>query len=232
MREYIKDLSKEISVDITDSQIDMLLTYLDLIKEWNEKFNLTAITEDREMILKHFIDSLTILKYIDDRANVIDIGSGAGLPAIPIKIMKPDINMTMIDSVNKKVTFLNEASKELGLECKAYHGRFEDLARGDMRESFDICTARAVAPLNVLVEYAIPFLKKGGKLIAMKGQVEEEIKEAEKAIKELGATIERVEEFTLPSTDMERSIVVIKKEKDTSAKYPRKAGIPKKNPIL
>lgn len=208
--------------------------YMDLLLEWNEKINLTAITDKDEIILKHFIDSLTIEKYIKDNDKVIDLGTGAGFPGIPLKIKNESIDITLVDSLNKRVNFLNEVIKELNLKnITAIHSRIEDLAHDkNYREKYDVVTSRAVANMSTLVEYMLPFAKIGGICICMKGpNVDEELENAKGAIKKLGGKIEKVESLTLPDSDIERNIVIIKKISQTDKKYPRKAGTPSKDPL-
>ncbi len=220
--------------NINNEKEKLFDTYMKLLLEWNEKINLTAITQKDDIIIKHFIDSLSILKYIENNQNVIDIGTGAGFPGIPIKIMNDTLKITLVDSLNKRVNFLNEVIKLLKLkQIKAIHARAEDLGRiEEFREKFDIATSRAVANLSTLLEYLMSFVKVGGKCICMKGSnIEEELKIAEKAIKELGGEVEKIDNFMLPNSDIERNIIIIKKVKNIDNKYPRNAGIPAKNPI-
>lgn len=208
--------------------------YMDLLIEWNKKINLTAITEKNEIILKHFVDSLTIKDLIMDEASVIDVGTGAGFPGIPLKIYNDTIKVTLLDSLNKRINFLNEVINKLELKnTTAIHGRAEDIARlSDYREKYDVVTSRAVANMSTLLEYMMPFAKVGGLCICMKGSnIEEELNNSKKAIKELGGKLSKIEEFTLPDSDIKRNIVVIEKIKPISKKYPRKAGIPSKNPL-
>ena len=208
--------------------------YKDLLLEWNEKINLTAITEEDEIILKHFIDSCSILKYIENNQKIIDVGTGAGFPGIPIKIMNESLDITLVDSLNKRVNFLNEVIKELELKnIEAIHSRAEDIGKDDKyREKYDIATSRAVANLSTLLEYLMPFVKVNGMCICMKGpNIEEELNEAKKAIKEFGGKLEEVYNFKLPNSDIERNIIIVRKIEKIKLKYPRKAGIPAKEPI-
>ena len=208
--------------------------YKDLLLEWNNKINLTAITDEKEIILKHFIDSCTILKYIENNQKIIDIGTGAGFPGIPLKIMNETLDITLVDSLNKRINFLNEVIKELELkDIKAIHSRAEDLGRdNNYREKYDVATSRAVANLSTLLEYLMPFVKVGGICICMKGpNIEEELNEAKNAIKELSGKIEEVYNFKLPNSDIERNIIIVRKIDKIKLKYPRKAGIPAKEPI-
>ena len=208
--------------------------YKDLLLEWNEKINLTAITEEDEIILKHFIDSCSILKYIENNQKIIDVGTGAGFPGIPLKIMNESLNITLVDSLNKRVNFLNEVIKQLELKnIEAIHSRAEDIGKDDKyREKYDIATSRAVANLSTLLEYLMPFAKVNGMCICMKGpSIENELNEAKKAIKEFGGKLEEVYNFKLPNSDIERNIIIVRKIEKIKLKYPRKAGIPTKEPI-
>lgn len=230
---FLEKLNK-IQLNVNDEVLNKFWVYMTNLLEWNEKINLTAITDEDDMILKHFIDSLTILEYIPEKSNVIDVGTGAGFPGIPLKIVREDINMTLMDSLNKRITFLNEVINKLGLKkINAIHSRAEELAKmPEHREKYDIAVSRAVANLSTLSEYMIPFVKVGGKCICMKGSnIEEELKTAKNAIKELGGEIEKVINFKLPDSDNERNIIIIKKVRNTKSKYPRKAGMPSKEPL-
>ena len=226
--------AKKIDVILDEEQIQKFYKYMELLLEWNEKINLTAIVEPRDVILKHFVDSLTICKELQKNKTLADIGTGAGFPGIPVKILRPDLDITLIDSLNKRVNFLTMVIEALKLEkIIALHGRIEDFGKNKKyREKFDYVTSRAVANLSTLSEYMIPLVKIGGKCICMKGSnIDEELKNAEKAIKILGGKIEKVDTFLLPDNDMGRNIILIKKEKATPNKYPRKAGTPAKEPI-
>lgn len=234
MKNKLKEISKQINIDLNEKQLNQFEKYMDLLLEWNEKINLTAITEEDEVILKHFIDSMTANKYIEKETSIVDIGTGAGFPGIPISIIRDDVKVTLVDSLNKRINFLNEVISNIELKnINAIHSRAEDFGKNKQyRESFDISVSRAVANLSVLVEYLLPLVKVGGKCICMKGSdVEEEIAEAKFAIKELGGKIESVNEFCLPGTDIKRNIIVIKKERNTPNKYPRKSGTPSKQPL-
>lgn len=229
------ELSKKINIDITDEQLKKFYRYMYLLLEWNEKINLTAITETDEVILKHFIDSMTVFKYLVESKNIIDVGTGAGFPGIPIAIMNQNKNITLLDSLNKRINFLNEVCSELKINnIKTYHGRAEEFGHNKQhREKYDIAISRAVANMTTLVEYLIPFIKVGGRCICMKGNdIEEELEQAKFAIKELGGKIEKVERFNLPNSDMERNIIIITKIKETPNRYPRKAGMPSKMPLF
>ena len=192
---------KEI-MNIDEEKVKKFQKYKDLLLEWNNKINLTAITEENEIILKHFIDSCTILKYIEDNQKIIDIGTGAGFPGIPLKIMNKSLEITLVDSLNKRVNFLNEVINELELEnIEGIHARAEDLGRdNNYREKYDVATSRAVANLSTLLEYLMPFVKVNGICICMKGpNIEEELNEAKKAINELSGKLEEVHNFKLPN---------------------------------
>lgn len=217
------------------NRVDKFFGYKDLLKEWNEKINLTAIEDDRDIIIKHFIDSASILPFIDNKSSkVIDVGTGAGFPGIPLKIMLDDLKVTLLDSLDKRVKFLNEVIKDLKLgEITALHGRAEDFGvKEGHRENYDIVVARAVAALPVLLEYCLPFVKAGGKFIAMKGSNIEELDNSKKALDILGGKLEDVKEFDLPFSDMKRNIIIVRKFRQTPAKYPRKAGKPTKEPLI
>lgn len=229
-----KQKLNEFDIKINDEQIKSFEKYMNLLLEWNEKINLTAITQPEEVKLKHFVDSLTVLKYINDDDKVIDIGTGAGFPGIPLKIMNKNTKITLLDSLNKRINFLNIVIEKLDLSnIQAIHGRAEEIARNKLyREKYDVAVSRAVANLSTLIEYMLPFVKIGGKCICMKGaNVNEELERAQNAIKELGGEIERVDNFYLSDNDNERNIIVIKKIKKTKSKYPRKAGTPSKEPL-
>ena len=212
------------------------MTYKDMLIVWNEKMNLTAITDDREIILKHFVDCLALCSGADmSGKKIIDVGTGAGFPGVPVKIACPDIDITLLDSLNKRITFLNELTKALGLEkTDCVHMRAEDGGNDKgLRESFDMCISRAVANLAVLCEYCLPFVRVGGMFISMKGpDVSQEISEAEKAIKVLGGEISEIKKVSIPETDINHSLIIIKKIRSTPSKYPRKAGKVKKEPIM
>ena len=229
-----KQKLNEFDIKINDEQIKSFEKYMNLLLEWNEKINLTAITQPEEVKLKHFVDSLTVLKYINEDDKVIDIGTGAGFPGIPLKIMNKNTKITLLDSLNKRINFLNIVIEKLDLSnIQAIHGRAEEIARNKFyREKYDVVVSRAVANLSTLTEYMLPFVKVGGKCICMKGaNVNEELERAQNAIKELGGEIERVDNFYLSDNDNERNIIVIKKIKKTKSKYPRKAGTPSKEPL-
>ena len=231
----LKQQSRQFNVKLEDNQLEKFYQYMQLLLEWNEKMNLTAIIEPNEIIQKHFIDSLSIAKYIKSKENILDIGTGAGFPGIPLKIAMPENSIILLDSLNKRIHFLEEIITQLDLyNIEAFHGRAEEfIHQKNQRECYDIVTSRAVAKLNVLLEYMLPFVKIGGRCICMKSsEIEEELKESEKAIKILGGKIERVEEIILENTEIKRKIVIIQKVKNTPKQYPRKAGTPTKEPLL
>lgn len=233
-KQYFSQLLKEIEIEIREEQMIQFYEYMKLLLEWNEKINLTAITEQREIILKHFVDCLTIQKYLKPEQKIVDIGTGAGFPGIPLAIMNETNNFVLVDSLNKRINFLNEVKEKINLQnVVTIHSRAEEFGQNKLyREKFDIAVSRAVANLSVLVEYLLPAVKVGGSVICMKGsQIDDEIKQAEFAIKELGGRIEKREEFYLPGTDMKRNIIRIEKIRETPRKYPRKAGVPSKQPL-
>ena len=228
--------AEDVGLELTTEQYDQFITYMRLLQEWNEKINLTAILEDEEIIKKHFIDSIKAFKRDEFRKNVnmIDVGTGAGFPGIPIAIMNPNINVTLLDSLNKRIKFLDIVISKLGLKnIKTIHSRAEDGARNKkLREKFDIATSRAVANMSVLSEYCLPYVKVGGKFIALKGPaVDQEIEESDVAIKTLGGELEQICEVKIEDTDLRHNLVVVKKIKECAKTYPRKAGTISKNPI-
>ena len=233
-KELMCSYGREIDIEFNDKQLSQFYEYMNLLLEWNEKINLTAITEPEEVILKHFIDSLTINKYIKENKTLADVGTGAGFPGIPLRIYRPDLNVTLVDSLNKRINFLNEVISKLELkDISTVHSRIEDFGKDKKyRESFDYVTARAVANLTTLSEYLIPISKVGGKCICMKGNdVKEEIDNGKKAINILGGRIDRIDKFKLPNSDISRNVIIIDKIKNTPNKYPRKAGMPSKEPL-
>lgn len=234
-KQNMKQYAKKIGIVLEEEQIEQFYQYEKLLLIWNEKINLTAITKPEEIILKHFIDSMTIAKYIGANKTLIDVGTGAGFPGIPLKIIRKDIKITLLDSLNKRVQFLNEIIKQLKLEeIETVHGRVEEFGKNKKyREKFDYATSRAVANLTTLSEYLLPLVKIEGKCICMKGStVKEEIDQSQKAIAILGGKIEEIEAFQLPESDIDRHIILLRKIKQTPAKYPRKPGTPSKEPIL
>lgn len=223
------------NIELTEKQKDQFNKYYKLVTYWNERINLTAISDEDEFYTKHFYDSIATSFYYDfsNIKSICDVGSGAGFPSIPLKIIYPHLEVTIVDSLNKRIKFLNLLSEELGLEnCRFVHGRAEDIGQNkEYRESFDIVTARAVARLNILAELCLPLVKKGGYFLSLKAQkADEEKNEAIKAITLMGAKLEDDNLFYIEGE--ERHILQIKKTKETPNKYPRKAGTPNKNPIL
>ena len=232
-REFEKYLAK-MNISLLKEQYEQFYAYMELLIEWNEKMNLTAITDPKEIILKHFVDSLTIAKYVKEDKSIIDMGTGAGFPGIPIKIYRKDVKVVLADSLNKRIKFLDEVIDKLKLEnVETIHCRAEELGKNKQyREKFDYATSRAVANLSTLSEYLMPFVKLNGKCIFMKTiEVEEELEKAKKAIKTLGGKIEKVDKFEIPESDLGRSIIIAKKEKITPNKFPRKLGTPAKEPL-
>ena len=225
-----------IGFTISDKQAEQFLSYYELLVEWNEKMNLTAITEFEDVVVKHFLDSAyggQVYSFGEDDT-VLDLGTGAGFPGIPLKILYPETTFVLMDSLQKRINFLNEVVETLGLEnVETCHGRAEDFGhRKEYREQYDLCTSRAVANLSTLSEYCVPFVKIGGQFVSYKsGNVDNELRESEKAIRILGGEIGKVCSFVLPETDFARTLVPIKKIKATGKKYPRKAGTPSKEPL-
>lgn len=235
--EMFKKALENIGLPINSKKMDQYQKYLLLLQEWNEKVNLTAIVEEQEVYLKHFYDSLTLAKFIEIEGKSLtlcDVGSGAGFPSIPLKIIYPDLEITIVDSLKKRINFLEILVEELGLKnVHLHHARAEDFGQQKkFRSSFDIVTARAVARMSVLSEFCLPITKEDGVFVAMKGsQGQEELNDAKKAIKTLGGKLDRVESFELPKDAGERTIIFVDKVKKTPNKYPRQAGTPNKNPL-
>ena len=230
----IIDAFKRLNLDLTDSQARQFMRYYELLVEKNKVMNLTAIVEFEDVVVKHFLDSLMLCKVMEAKGRLLDVGTGAGFPGIPLKIVYPDLEVVLLDSLNKRVQFLKEVIEDLGLNgIEAVHGRAEDLARqGCYRERFDICVSRAVAHLASLSEYCLPFVTMDGYFVSYKsGDIEEELNNSRKAVKILGGKVKNVSKFQLPATDITRSLVVISKIKKTDFKYPRRAGIPTKEPL-
>lgn len=227
---------EKLNIKLTNRMIEQFSNYYDLLIEWNQKINLTAITEFDDVIDKHFLDSVALGHYLqlEKPWNVLDLGTGAGFPGIPLKIMFPQLKVLLADSLNKRVRFLGEVIRELKLQdIRAVHGRAEELAHQNIyRESFDLCVSRAVAHLSVLSEYCLPFLKPEGVFVGYKSAgVQDEVMQAEKAIQILGGRLRGVEEYQLPETEYGRSFVFVDKVRQTPKKYPRKAGMPGKEPL-
>lgn len=227
----LKKACEKNKIMLLEEQIEKFYKYMNLLIEWNQKINLTAIVEPKEIIQKHFIDSMSVLDYIQDKKSIIDVGTGAGFPGIPIKIANPNINVTLLDSLQKRVNFLSEVVSQLELDkIKAVHSRAEDYAK-ENRESYDVAISRAVANMSTLVEYLLPYVKQDGIVICMKGpNIEDELEKSKKAIIILGGKIEHIEHLFLDE-EMERNLIIIRKIKPTPKQYPRKAGKPAKEPI-
>ena len=226
--------AKKLEIVLSENHVKKFYEYMLLLLEWNEKINLTSITDEKDIVLKHFVDSITICKYIPKNAKLLDVGTGAGFPGIPVKIVRDDVEVVLLDSLNKRILFLDDVINKLNMKnIRAIHGRAEEFGRNkDFRQCFDVVTSRAVANMAVLSEYLIPFTKLGGKSVIMKGSdFEEELNNSKKDIKVLGGKISYVDEFVLPDSDMKRTIIVVDKIGDTPKQYPRKAGTPAKKPI-
>ena len=235
---------RELNITLSDHQLEQFEEYYKLLIEWNEKMNLTAITEREEVYLKHFLDSLSFVRAFDDPSSLsesefslIDIGTGAGFPGVPIKILCPDSNVVLMDSLNKRLSFLDEVIEKLNLNetgsVKTVHARAEDLAKDPAyREQFDYATSRAVANLSTLSEYCLPFVKVGGSFISFKAEkAAEELSAAKNAVFLLGGSLTKEVSFVLPGSELGRTLIVIGKKQNTSKKYPRKAGLPAKSPL-
>lgn len=232
----LREKANEIGIELSDQQIEQFNHFYEMMVEWNKVMNLTGITEYDEVVEKHFIDSLSIAKVIDMNQvkKVIDVGTGAGFPGIPLKIAYPHLEVTLLDSLNKRIKFLNAVIEENELEkISTIHGRAEDYAKQDAyREKYDLCVSRAVANLATLSEYCLPYVSVNGKFISYKsGEIDGEVNESKKAIQILGGKLAKVEKFQLAGTDIGRSFVIIKKVKPTGKKFPRKAGLPSKEPL-
>ena len=236
IEDFIKIFEKYNSIlelDLSDNQYNELYYYMNSLLEWNKKINVTSITDEKEFIEKHFIDSLTINKYLKNYNSIIDIGTGAGFPGIPLKIINKDKKITLIDSVGKKLKVIESINEELKLEnLEIIHIRAEELANNSSyREKYDVTVSRAVSNISTLMEYMLPFVRIGGKAICMKGpNYENELQDADKAINILGGKIHKIEEIII-NENMTRNIIIIKKIKETPSKYPRKQGKPLKEPI-
>ena len=235
--QYIVDKIGELNIQITEKQAEQFFRYYELLVEWNGFMNLTGITDFEEVVCKHFVDSLSIVKVknMNEVDNLIDVGTGAGFPGIPLAIMNDSLKITLVDSLNKRINFLNEVCSKIKLKnTKAIHSRAEEFGQdNNYRESYDIAISRAVSNLTVLAEYLLPLVKVGGKIICMKGpDIEEELKQAKSAIDILGGKFERCDNFCLPKSDISRNIIIINKIKETPKKYPRKAGTPVKTPLF
>ncbi len=228
IKDLLQNYIKDYKITLTENQYEQFQKYFELLAEWNEKMNLTAITDESGVALKHFADSLSLLNFVDipQNSSLADVGTGAGFPGVVLKIARPDIKLTLIDSLNKRLVFLNEVCSQLGIDAELIHSRAEDGARDEkLRESFDFAVSRAVARMNVLSEYCLPYVKVGGAFCAMKGaQANEEFKESLNAINTLGGKLENKYFFELPENGGERAIAVVRKVKNTPQKYPRQSG--------
>ena len=234
--QLMKEASNEVGLELTEKQYNQFITYMRLLQEWNEKINLTAITEDEEVIKKHFIDCIKAFKSeaVKNAKTIIDVGTGAGFPGLPIAIMDPSIKVTLLDSLNKRINFLNTVVRSLDLNnVTTIHSRAEDGARQvELREKFDVAISRAVANMAVLSEFCIPYVKLNGYFVALKGPaIEEELKEGQKAIETLGGKLEKLVEVNIEESDLKHNIVEVKKVNKCSKTYPRKAGTINKKPI-
>lgn len=226
----------ELGLDISGGKLEDFEKYKELLLEWNQKINITAITDDDEIDIKHFLDSLTpfVTNLVKGKKRLIDIGTGGGFPGLPLKIVNPELDVTLMDSLNKRIVFLKEVISQLGLdEIEAIHGRAEELSRTPQhREQYDIAISRAVASLDTLSEYCIPFVKEGGYFISMKGpDVDEEMKLSQNAIKILGGRLVEKRLVQIPESDITHSLIIIEKIRSTPTKYPRGGGKPRKNPL-
>ncbi len=228
IKDLLQNFIKDYKITLTENQYEQYQKYFELLVEWNEKMNLTAITDESGVALKHFADSLSLLNFLDipQNSSLADVGTGAGFPGVVLKIARPDIKLTLIDSLNKRLVFLNEVCTQLGIDAELIHSRAEDGARDEkLRESFDFVASRAVARMNVLSEYCLPYVKVGGAFCAMKGAMaNDEFKEAMNAINTLGGKLEEKYFFELPENGGERAIAVVRKMKNTPSKYPRQSG--------
>ena len=236
MSEMLKNRMDRLQIETNENMLEQFDLFYHLLVEWNKVMNLTGITEYEEVVEKHFADSLSLARFLDLNKihTVIDVGTGAGFPGIPLKIAFPHLKVVLLDSLNKRINFLNEVIAKLELkEIHTIHGRAEEYARKpEYREQFDLCVSRAVANLSVLSEYCIPYIRIGGIFVPYKsGEIDEEVAASRKAVDILGGQIDHVEKFQLPDTDIHRSFVFINKIKNTQKKYPRKAGTPAKEPL-
>lgn len=234
MKKLLYDGALKLNISLSDTQINQYLTYMDMLIETNKSLNLTAITEPQEIVTKHFLDSVTACRFIPQGASVIDVGCGAGFPGLPVKIARDDISLTLLDSLAKRLSFIENVLNATGTKnARCVHARAEDGARDKAhREKYDVALSRAVANMAVLCEYCLPYVKVGGLFLALKGPAApEELKVAEKAIKTLGGEIAEVSEAEVPFTDLLHKIVIVKKIRPCPKEYPRKAGTPSKKPI-
>lgn len=228
----LKEIFEKYNIQVSQNQEQMFDEYFSMLVETNKHLNLTAITEERDVLIKHFLDSVLPERLIPQNATIVDVGTGAGFPALPLKIVRPDLKVCLVDSLNKRINFLNAVCDQLKLEgVKAVHSRAEDFAKNN-REKFDVAVARAVAQLNTLAEYLLPLVKVGGVAVIYKSsKLEEELKDAKRAIEILGAKVEKIERFVVDEENLERNVLVLKKVKNSPNKYPRDKNKPKLDPI-
>lgn len=234
LRNYLTTVTKDFKIQLDEKQISQLEKYFELLSEWNEKINLTAITDAKGVAVKHFADSLTIFNYMDipQNARVIDVGTGAGFPGIVLKIARPDIQLTLLDSLKKRLNFLNVVTNDLGLDAELIHSRAEEGGQDlDLRESFDLVVSRAVAQLNILCEYCLPYVRLSGRFVAFKANADSELASSKKAIQTLGGKLKSVNKFELPLDGGARTLVEIEKVQPTPEKYPRQNGKIKARPL-
>lgn len=235
MLELLFKEAKKSGLNLTANQIEKFQIYMDFLLEYNSHTNLTAIKEPEDIMIKHFFDSIILNKFLDIKQNakIVDIGTGAGFPGVPMKIFREDIKLTLLDCANKRIVFLNQLMEKLGLNADIFHARAEELSRNDTyREKYDFAVSRAVAPLNILCELAIPYIKKGGFFVALKGSnAQEELEKSENAIKVLGCKLEGIKTFELPKDKGLRNILIIKKISSTPDKYPRINSKISRNPL-
>lgn len=234
MKKFLKNYFEKLNIKLNEKQLSQFEVYKNLLVEWNKVMNLTGITEDKEVVIKHFADSVMPLCYYNFKdKSVIDVGTGAGFPGLPLKLAEPSIDLVLLDSLKKRINFLMEVGKNCDISAEYIHGRAEELGQdNELREKFDIAVSRAVAPLNVLCEYDLPFVKIGGYFIALKGPNSyEEVKLCDNALSELGGKISEIKEVVLPDTDLKHNIVVIEKISETPNKYPRRAKKIERTPL-
>lgn len=235
MTQFLYNTAKTAGFELSDEQLAQFDKYKELLLSWNEKMNLTAITQSDEVDTKHFVDSLYGLKFMESAKSIIDVGTGAGFPGLPLKILKPELSLTLLDSLNKRLNFLKEVADTLNLKDVTFvHSRAEDggIKGSPLRESFDVAASRAVANLSVLAEYCLPYVKVGGVFLAYKGNdADSELADADNAISTLGGEVTGTFRYTIPETDITHSIIVIKKVKNTPEKYPRQQGKIQKKPL-
>ncbi|MCI1959012.1 MAG: 16S rRNA (guanine(527)-N(7))-methyltransferase RsmG [Clostridia bacterium] len=233
-KELLSKACLDMGISLTEGQLSQFMCYKDTLLDWNKKVNLTAITDEREIMIKHFADSVSPLPFMDKKdGTLIDVGTGAGFPGVPLKIANPEFKVTLLDSLNKRINFLEELKNKIDIDIICIHSRAEDGGKDSgFRESFDYCVSRAVAKISVLSEYCLPFVKLGGYFISLKGpDVEEELKDGINAVKKLGGEVSDIKKIKVPESDIVHSIVFIKKVAQTPKTYPRKAGMAVKKPL-